>query len=116
MVHLIDVLQEFVMGLLLAALPILAAYAIKALKAWGDKLLADLENNKPSLHWALEEAVEIAVRAAEKMEFSKFIDDKKAYAFEIVQLYLDNEGWEEIDVELIEAAIEAEVLKQFPKD
>jgi len=112
----VNVLQEFVMGLLLAALPVLTVYAIKALKAWGDKLLADLENNKPSLHWALEEAVEIAVSAAEKMEFSQFIDDKKAYAFEIVQLYLDNEGWEEIDIELIEAAIEAEVLKQFPKD
>ena len=112
----VNVLQEFVMGLLLAALPVLAAYAIKALKAWGDKLLADLENSKPSVYWALQEAVVVAVRAAEKMEFSKFIDDKKAYAFEIAQRFLDNEGWEEIDIELIEAAIEAEVLKQFPKD
>ena len=112
----VNVLQEFVMGLLLAALPVLAAYAIKALKAWGDKLLSDLENSKPSIYWALQEAAAIAVRAAEKMEFSKFIDDKKAYAFEIAQLFLDNEGWDEIDVELIEAAIEAEVLEQFPKD
>ena len=111
----INVLQEFVMGLLVLALPVLAAFAIRALKLWGDKFLANLESNKPSLHWALEEAVEVAVRAAEKMEFSKFIDDKKSYAFEIVQRYLDEQGWNEVDVELIEAAIEAEVLKQFPK-
>lgn len=112
--EIVNVLQEFVMGLLVLALPILAGYAIRALKVWGDKLIDHVED-KGSLYWALEQAVEIAVRAAEKMNFSEFIDDKKAYAFEIAQRYLDNEGWEEIDVELLEAAIEAEVLKQFPK-
>lgn len=112
--EIVNVLQEFVMGLLLAALPILAAFAIRALKVWGDKILTNL-NDKGSLGWALEQAVEIAVRAAEKMEFSKFIDDKKTYAFEIAQRYLDAEGWDEVDVDLVSAAIEAEVLKQFPK-
>ena len=115
MSEIVNVLQEFVMGLLLAALPVLAAFAVAALRALVKKWLNELEQNKPSFHWALSEAVEIAVRAAEKMEFSKFIDDKKDYAFEIAQRYLDNQGWGEIDVELIEAAIEAEVLKQFPK-
>ena len=113
--QIVDVLQEFVMGLLLAALPVLAAFAIAALRALAKKWLNDLEQNKPSFHWALESAVEIAVRAAEKMEFSKFIDDKKTYAFEIAQRYLDSEGWDEVDVDLLSAAIEAEVLKQFPK-
>ncbi len=112
--EIVNVLQEFVMGLLLAALPVLTVYAIRALKAWGDKAFATI-NDKGSFVWVLESAVEIAVRAAEKMEFSKFIDDKKAYAFEIAQRYLDSEGWDEVEVELLEAAIEAEVLKQFPK-
>ena len=115
MSEIVNVLQEFVMGLLLAALPVLAAFAIAALRALVKKWLAELESNKPSFHWALVEAVEIAVRAAEKMEFSEFIDDKKTYAFEIAQRYLDGEGWNEVDVDLLSAAIEAEVLKQFPK-
>ncbi len=115
MEQIVNVLQEFVMGLLLAALPVLAAFAIRALKAWADKVFSDIEANKPTFHWALKQAAEIAVRAAEKMEFSKFIGDKKAYAVEIVQRWLDSEGWDEVDVELVSAAIEAEVLKQFPK-
>ena len=113
--EIVNVLQEFVMGLLLAAVPVLAAFAIAALRALVKKWLAELEASKPSIAWALAEAVEIAVRAAEKMEFSEFIDDKKTYAFEIAQRYLNGAGWDEIDIELIEAAIEAEVLKQFPK-
>ncbi len=112
--EIVNVLQEFVMGLLLAALPVLAVYAIRALKVWGDKVLATFED-KGSLFWALSEAAEVAVKAAEKMNLSEFIYDKKDYALEIVQRFLDNAGWEEVDVELLEAAVEAEVLKQFPK-
>ncbi len=111
----VNLLQEVVMGLLVVALPILAGFAIRALKVWGDKVLSDLESNKPSLHWALEEAARVTVSAAEKMDFSGFIEDKKTYAMETVQSFLDEAGWEEVNLELLEASIEAEVLKQFPK-
>ncbi len=110
----VNLLQEVVMGLLVVALPILAGFAIRALKVWGDKVLSDLESNKPNFHWALEEAVRVAVSAAEKMNLSGFVADKKDYAMETVQRFLDKAGWEEIDLELLEAAVEAEVLKQFP--
>jgi hypothetical protein len=103
------------MGLLIVALPILAGFAIRALKVWGDKVLSDLECNKPSLHWALEQAAEVAVRAAEKMNLSGFVANKKSYAMETVQSFLNEAGWEEINLVLLEAAVEAEVLKQFPK-
>ena len=111
----VNLLQEFVMGLLIVALPILAGFAIRALKVWGDKVLSDLELNKPSLHWALEEAARVAVSAAEKMNLSGFLEDKKTYAMEIAQRFLNEAGWEEINLVLLEAAVEAEVLKQFPK-
>ena len=114
--EIVSVLQEWVMGLLLLALPILSVFAIKALKAWGDKLLSDIEANKPSLSWAIESAAEIAVMAAEKMKLSEFIHDKLGYALEIAQRHLDSAGWDEIDVKLVRAAIEAEVLRQFPKE
>ena len=113
--EIVNVLQEFVMGLLVLALPILTKFAVDALIAYKKKILAEIESSKPSLAWALESAAEIAVSAAEKMKFSEFIEDKLAYAFEIAQRYLDSEGWEEVDVALIRASIEAEVLKQFPK-
>jgi len=111
----VDLLQKFVMVVLAGVLPPLAVYIVKAVKALSKKWLAELEASKPSLYWVLEEAVEIAVRAAEQSEMAGFIDDKKQYAFNIVQAWLDARGWDEIDVEILEAAIEAEVLKQFPK-
>ena len=111
----VNFLQQFVMGVLVLAAPVLTGYAIRAIKAWGDKVLADLEIDKPNLVWALEQAAEIAVAAAEKMNLSGFIRNKREYAVEIVQRFLDEAGWDEIDVALLEAAVEAEVLKQFPK-
>ncbi len=112
----VNLLQEVVMGLLVVALPILAGFAIRALKVWGDKVLSDLESNKPNLSWALEQAAEVAVRAAEKMNLSGFIEDKKDYAIETAQRFLNEAGWEEINFWVLEAAIEAEVLRQFPHE
>ena len=103
------------MGLLVLVLPILSVFIIKALNALVKKWLAELENAKPDLHWYLSEAVDIAVRAAEQSNLSGFVDEKKEYALEVAQQYLDSAGWSEIDIVILDAAIEAEVLKQFPK-
>ena len=111
----VDLLQEFVFNLLVLALPVVAGLVIALLRAWVKKALADVERAKPELFWVLEQAVDIAVRAAEQMELAGFIDDKKQYALDVAQSYLDSEGWDEVDVDILEAAIEAEVLKQFPK-
>ena len=62
------------------------------------------------------EIVEGSIRAAEQMELAGFIEDKKQYALNIAQAYLNEHGWDEFDIDLLEAAIEAEVLKQFPKE
>jgi len=112
----INVLQEFAFNLAIAILPVIAGFVVAALNALTKKWLADLENAKPKLYWFIDNAVELAVRAAEQSHLAGFIDDKKAYAVKIAQDYLDAEGWEEIDVSLLEAAVEAEVLKQFPKE
>lgn len=111
----INLLQEFAFNLAVAILPIIAGFVVAALNALVKKWLQELENSKPQLAWYLAEAAEIAVAAAEKMQLSEFIDGKKQYAVEIAQAYLDAHGWDEVDVDLLEAAIEAEVLKQFPK-
>jgi DNA-directed RNA polymerase specialized sigma24 family protein len=79
------------------------------------KWLAELEAAKPELAGYIRQAVEIAVLAAEQMEIGGFIEDKKQYALNIAQAYLNEHGWDEFDIDVLEAAIEAEVLKQFPK-
>jgi len=110
--ELVNVLQEFGFEILLT---IILPFVAQALLALTKKWLAELKAAKPQLMWYLERAAEVAVAAAEKMELSKYIEDKKKYAMDIAQAYLDAHGWDEIDFELLEAAIEAEVLKQFPK-
>ena len=85
----VDLLQEFLMGLLVLLLPILSAFIVKALNALAQKWLAELEANKPELAWYLNEAVDIAVRAAEQASLAGFIEDKKQYAFQIAQQWLD---------------------------
>lgn len=111
----VNVLQEFAMGLLVLILPVLAGFAVAALKALAKKWLAEIENSKPTMYYYLREAVKIAVRAAEQSSLSGLIKDKKLYAIETAQAFLVEHGWDEIDVAVLEAAIEAEVLKQFPK-
>jgi len=111
----VDLLQKFAFNLAVALLPIIAGFVIAALNALVKKWLGELENSKPELRWVLDEAVDIAVRAAEQSNLAGFIEDKKQYAFQIAQQYLDDHGWSEVNVDVLEAAIEAEVLKQFPK-
>jgi len=107
----VNILQEFAFEILLT---IVMPFIIQALSALTKKWLQQLENSKPELSWYLNEAARFAVSAAEKMNLSEFIEDKKQYACEIAQAYLDAHGWSEVDIDLLEAAIESEVLKQFP--
>ena len=110
----INLLQDFAFNLAVVLLPIIAGFIVAALRALVKKWLAELEASKPSLYWVLQEAVEIAVRAAEQSELAGFVEDKKQYAFQIAQQWLDERGWDEVSVDILEAAIEAEVMKQFP--
>jgi hypothetical protein len=115
MEELINLLQEFAFNLALLALPVISVFLIALLRAWIKKVLQDFENSKPELYWVLDQAVELAVQAAEQMELAGFIEDKKQYAFRIAQVWLDDHGWDEVSVEILDAAIEAEVLERFPK-
>jgi len=112
----IDLLQDFAFNLSVAALPIISAFLIAALNALIKKWLAEMEAAKPELYWYLEEAAKIAVLAAEKSNVSGFVEDKKEYALEVAQQWLDSHGWDEIDIVVLDAAIEAEVLKQFGRE
>ena len=115
MEELINLLQEFAYNLAVIALPILSAFLIAALRALVKKWLGELEASRPYLYGYMKDAVAMAVQAAEQMELAGYIDDKKQYALGIAQTFLNEHGWDEVDISVLEAAIEAEVLKQFPK-
>jgi len=112
----INLLQKFAYELAVLALPIISGFVIAALNALVKKWLAEMKAAKPELWEYLNEAVSIAVAAAEKANVAGFVEDKKAYAFEIAQLWLDSHGWDEVDIDVLDAAIEAEVLKQFGRE
>ena len=112
----INLLQEFAFNLAVIALPVIAGFLIAALKALITKWLAEIEEAKPYLHGYLAQSAKMAVSAAEQMKIAGFIDDKKQYALGIVQAWLNDYGWDEVDVGMLEAAIEAAVIEQFPKE
>ena len=112
MEELVNALQEYAFEILLTViLPFIANALIALTKKW----LAELEASKPKLADYLAQAVDIGVFAAEQLGIEELVDDKLQYAVNVAQAFLSEHGWDEIDIELLVAAIEAEVLKQFPK-
>ena len=65
--------------------------------------------------WALDEAVFMAVRAAEQLGLKDKVLVKKDWAVTKAQEILDARGIK-VDVAIIEAAIEAAVLQEFNKN
>ena len=116
MADIVDFLQAFLQELLVLIAPILAGFVAAALTALTKKWLAELEASKPKLADALQEAVSLAVQAAEQAGAAGLISEKKEFALEVAQLWLNENGWDEINLEVLSAAIEAEVNKLYPNE
>ncbi|MCK5601163.1 hypothetical protein KAR91_04785 [Candidatus Pacearchaeota archaeon] len=109
----VNLVQKFAFNLAVLALPIIAGFVVALLKVWVAQMLQEFERRKPKLAAAIKEAVNLAVKAAEQANVAGFVKDKKQYAMDIAQNWLDSEGWDEVDIDILEAAVEAEVLKLF---
>jgi hypothetical protein len=71
---------------------------------------------QPTLADQLSFYAKIAVEAAEQAGLAKIVTDKKEYAIDIVIRWLDANGLNGVDVELIAAEIERQVREmQLPK-
>lgn len=111
--------QKLVEQLVLNAIPLLVPLVI----AWVVRLLtqvwSEFKANRPEVAYYVESAAEFAVTAAEQVglsgKLSEFADSKLDYAMEMAQRWLAENNVKYIDIDLLRAAIEAEVLKQFPK-
>ena len=102
-------------AVLIAALPPLVAAIVRYLWARAAEVWQDLENSKPELAWVLREAARFGVQAAEQMGISGQIEDKKQFAIQYAEKWLQTQGVE-IDLDLVDAAIEAAVIELFPKE
>jgi len=105
-----DFLAFFSQSLLIIALPIVIAAAIQLYRTQTAALREKLGPRFDDL----ERAARIAVRAAEQLGLVQKLagPEKKQKAVEIVQRFLDQRGVR-VDVAMIEALIESEVLNQF---
>lgn len=106
------VLSAVLQSLLEFLLPLLAVAIISALISWAKLLWEKAKTwNSPATD-LLEQAAIVAVTAAEQAGLSGLIKDKREYAFEIAEAWLKKNGIT-IDTDLIYAAIEAAVWKEF---
>ena len=109
------ILSAVLQGLLEFLLPIVAVAIISVLVSWAKLLWQKARLWNPDATDLLEEAAKVAVTAAEQAGAAKLISDKKAYAMDIAERWLAEHGIH-LDIELIDAAIEAAVYKQFNSD
>ena len=107
-----NVLSAVLQKLLEYFLPILAVALVGFLAAKIKYYLAESKAWNPKITSLLEEAAVFAVMAAEQAGAAELIKDKKVYAFDIAERWLELRGVH-IDLDLIDAAIEAAVYRQF---
>ena len=96
-------------AVLMAALPALAVSLTGAVIAWARKTWAEFKRTEPGIADQVAFYARIAVEAAEQAGAAKLVEDKKRYALDIAQRWLEQNGLGDIDVELIAAEIERQV-------
>ena len=106
-------LVTFMQLFLSAVIPPLAAVAAAYLIAWAKKKLAQATADlDATVMWAIQEAVTAAVLAAEQMQLSDKIEDKKQFAINRATAWLKEKGIE-FDLKTLDTLIEAAVMKEF---
>jgi hypothetical protein len=98
-------LQDALVLLLTGLVGILIPFALN----WVKLKLANLNQAQLDL---MQQAVAMFVSAAETLGVADRIEDKKEWVLGEIQVYLNSKGIK-LDVQLIDAAIEAEVFNQF---
>lgn len=109
------VLSKVIEAILIAILPPLAVVLVSVVLAHAKKLWADLKQRYPSVTDLVEQAAVFAVQAAEQAGAADLIEDKKQYAIQIAEAWLEANHIT-TDLHLIDAAIEKAVLELFNSD
>ena len=109
------VLFDFLNLFLQAVLPVLAAALAGWLYSQARLAWQKFQNARPDTADAIQWAAEIAVRAAEQANLGGLIDDKKRYALQFAQRWLELKKIP-IDLEALDGAIEAAVWSELNAD
>ena len=109
---LLTFLSELAEGLLLAFVPVLVSMATAWLYAKMRLAWANFKNENAGPAYVIEQVALMAVKAAEQAKLAELIEDKKSYAVQTAELWLKEKGFN-VDLAVIEAAIEAAVYEQF---
>lgn len=107
-----DVLSKFVESFLVALAPVLASLVVAWVSLQVKAMWAKFKEKNPEISYYLEQAAQMAVIAAEQANLSGLAIEKKEYALAIAEKYLEETLGLQIDLDLIAAAIEAEVFKR----
>lgn len=110
-----DILASLGIEIAKALLPVLVASLVGLALAWGKAQLAKARQYDPDTFDQLTYIAENAVHAAEQAGLSGLVKDKKAYALNIAEKWLATKNIN-IDLHLIDAAIEAAVWQEINKD
>ena len=107
-----DFLSALLQNLILAFAPVLASLITAWLIAQIKLVWQKAQNARPDLMDQLEWAARTAVSAAEQAGAAKLIEDKREYAIGVAGMWLNSKGLN-VDIEMIEAAIEAAVWSEI---
>ena len=109
-------MNEFWSGLLqnliMAFVPVLASMLTAWLIAQTRLVWQKFRNAQPDITDQVEWAARTAVSAAEQAGAAKLIEDKREYAIGVADMWLNSKGLK-VDIEMIEAAIEAAVWSEI---
>ena len=109
------ILSKVIEAILIAILPPLVAFLVSVGLAYAKRVWGDLKQRYPSVTDLVEQAAVFAVQAAEQAGAAELIKDKKQYAIQIAEAWLEANHIT-TDLHLIDAAIEKAVLELFNSD
>ena len=109
-----ELLSGFMQNLTVALLPVLVGFVVAWVRAKIKVELGKLDEQYPVQFGIVEMIAQQVVAAAEQAGAAGFVDDKLSYATDLAEKWLHQYNLV-IDLDLVIAAIEAEVGRQFPK-
>jgi hypothetical protein len=106
-----DLVSSLVQKILEAVLPVIALQVVAYLYNLFQEQRAKLSDGQ---RWLLDQGIDVAIMAAEKLYKSGEGEKKKEYALKVAQEWIAQYGLK-LNLTLLEAQIESRVLSQFPK-
>jgi len=113
--QLLNALVQFVSLVALGTLPVLATYLAKWLKVKIAIAHADLNNKYPDLMYHMDWFAGIAVNAAEAAGLKDLALNKKKFAIDLAEKFLEAKGIS-VDLDILDAAIEAAWIEAYGQE